>query len=122
MRWLALIALVIATPLSAQAIPQHDAPRLEDVAAQTSPRVEALRSATNAYIGAALAFERAFDAGRIAEHQYHIEDRAYDGLQYLASLKDADEVTFTAALYYVNNAIDELYAISKEPEHDAHAH
>lgn len=123
----ALLALLLLAGCSSPEVPRtaHDAPPVEEVAAQTSPRVEALRSATNAYTGAALAFERALQEGIVSEERRDVEARAYDGLQYLMTLKDADEAQFTAAQFYVNNAIDELYAVSKEQEdapEETHSH
>jgi len=115
---------VKAPPIDAHAshLAGHDAPTMEQVAAQTSLRREAMKSAEIAY-GAALVASTLALESKTLDRQSHTsipsaEGNATGAIEMLRAQANADEPMFVAALFYVNFSNNELLKLAEGKRDD----
>ncbi len=125
---LALALAGCATPVVDRPVPYahhnagHEAPSMAAVAAQTTLRREAMKSAEIAYGAALVAATLALDGKRLDQQARDsmpaTEARASDAMDYFRTLMEADEPMFVAALFYVNFSNNELLKLAEGKRDD----
>ncbi len=121
-----ILALALAgctTPVVDRPVPHahhtvgHEAPSMAEIAAQTSLRREAMKSAEIAYGAALVAATLALNRKRLSQQDRDempsAEARASDAMDYFRTLMTADESMFVAALFYVNFSNNELLKLAE---------